>query len=61
MKVKVIEDNCISCGACQAICDDVFEIDEVSKVKVDVVPNDLKDLVREAIESCPTDAIVEEK
>ena len=58
MKVKVIDDNCISCGACQAICDDVFEIDEISKVKVDVVPEELEDLVVDAIESCPTEAIV---
>lgn len=61
MKVKVIEDNCISCGACEAICNQVFEIDEVSKVKIDVVPNDLKDLVEEAIETCPTEAIIEVK
>ena len=58
MKVKVIDDNCISCGACAAICDDVFEIDEISRVKVDVVPEELEDLVHEAIESCPTEAIV---
>lgn len=61
MKVKVIEDNCISCGACAAICPSVFEIDEVSKVMVDLVPENLKDEVVEAIESCPTEAIKEEK
>lgn len=61
MKVKVIDDNCIGCGACAAICDQVFEVDEISKVKVDVVPEELKDSVNEAIESCPTDAIIEEK
>lgn len=60
MKVKVIDDNCISCGACRDICDDVFEIDEISKVKVDVVPEELEALVEEAIESCPTEAIVRE-
>ena len=25
MKVKVDKDTCIGCGACQAICSDVFE------------------------------------
>jgi len=59
MKVIVDKDLCISCGACQAICDDVFEIDEISEVKVDVVPQEFEDLVVEAIESCPTDAIKE--
>ena len=29
MKVKVNRDSCIGCGACAAICDDVFEIDDV--------------------------------
>lgn len=61
MKVKVEKDLCISCGACQAICSEVFEIDEISKVIVDTVPDDLKESVIEAIESCPTDAIKEIK
>ena len=26
MKFKVNKDACIGCGACQAICEDVFEI-----------------------------------
>ena len=26
MKFKVDKDACIGCGACQAICEDVFEI-----------------------------------
>ena len=28
MKVKVNRDACIGCGACAAICPDVFEIDD---------------------------------
>ena len=62
MKVKVNEDACIGCGACQAIADDVFELNDegVSEIKVESVEDDLKDQVMEAIESCPTGAIVEE-
>lgn len=62
MKVKVNQDSCIGCGACQAICEDVFEIgnDGLSVAKVDVVPEDKIDMAKEAIESCPTGAIVEE-
>ena len=40
MKVKVNQDACIGCGACTAIAEGVFEIDEngLSKEVVDVVP-----------------------
>lgn len=62
MKVKVNKDACISCGACIAICEDVFEMNEegVSSVKKEEVPEDLEDQVKDAVESCPTGAIIEE-
>ena len=61
MKVKVNQDACIGCGACTAIAEGVFEIDEngLSKEVVDVVPEDKVDQAKEAIESCPTSAIEE--
>jgi len=61
MKVKVEQDICIGCGACQAICPDVFEIndDGLSQAVVENVPEENKDDVIEAIESCPTEAIKE--
>ena len=61
MKVKVNQDSCIGCGACAAICEDVFEINDsgVSEAKVDVVPEDKEEACREAMESCPTAAIEE--
>ena len=39
MKVKVNKDACIGCGACAAICDEVFEINDegLSEVKVEEV------------------------
>ena len=62
MKVIVNKDSCIGCGACAAICEDVFEIGDegLSQVKVDTVPEDKIDSAKEAIESCPTAAISEE-
>lgn len=62
MKVKVNQDACISCGACAAICDDVFELNDegLSEVIVDTVPEASEDNAKEAIESCPTGAIEEE-
>ena len=48
MKVKVNKDACIGCGACAAICPDVFEIDDdgLSKAKVETVKEENKDEVR---------------
>lgn len=62
MKLKVLSDVCIGCGACQAICDDVFEItdDGFAKVKVETVPEDKIDEANDAKEGCPVGAIVED-
>ena len=48
MNVKV-EDSCIACGACEAICGDVFSVEDVAKVNAANVA-----------ESCPVGAIVVE-
>ena len=60
MKLKINEDVCIGCGACQATCNEVFEIDGVAKVIVDEVPKELEEDALDAKEGCPTGAIVEE-
>lgn len=61
MKVKVNQDACIGCGACEAICPDVFKINDegLSSTVVEEVNEELKNDVVDAIESCPTAAIEE--
>lgn len=61
MKVHVDPDLCISCGACVDICPDVFNWNEdgIAQEQVEEVPEEFEDLAREAVESCPTDAIME--
>ena len=62
MKVKINEDNCIGCGYCEGVCDEVFTvIDGVSHVKEETISEDFHDQVLEAIEGCPTSAIEKEK
>lgn len=63
MKVKVNRDACIGCGACEAIAPNVFELDDegVSTVKVSPVAKEDEGDSKEAVESCPTSAILEEK
>lgn len=62
MKIKVNQDVCIGCGACLSIADDLFEMndDGLSQAKVETVPEDKKEQANEAVESCPTGAIVSE-
>lgn len=59
MKVKVNKDACISCGACVAICEDVFEMndDGISTVKQNPIKKEFINEVIDAIDSCPTGAI----
>ena len=64
MKFIVDKEKCIGCGACAAICDDVFEInDEGFAVAKDdeITDEDVKENAISALEGCPTDAISEVK
>ena len=53
--VKIDKKKCIGCGACVAICPEVFEIDDDGKAKLINQKN--SPCVKEAVESCPVDAI----
>lgn len=58
MKTFVNED-CIGCGLCVNLCPEVFEFndDGLSEATVDVVPENLEDQVKQAIDECPVAAI----
>ncbi len=68
-KVKVNQDLCIGCGACQAIADSVFQLNDEGFAEtkeetntVDTMNEELKNDVMDALEGCPTSAIfIEEK
>lgn len=61
MKLRVDKDICIGCGACQAICPEVFEIEDdgLAASIVDEVPEDVMEDAVDAKEGCPVDAIKE--
>ena len=64
MKFKIDKDACIGCGACQAICEDVFEITDdgyATTKDVEVKDEEVKENAISAMEGCPTSAITEEK
>ena len=52
-----IEDGCTSCGLCEQICPEVFEMPDVAKVKSGVDLNQYEDKIKEAADSCPATVI----
>ena len=63
MKAKVVENLCIGCGACQAIAPEEFELNDsgVSQTLNEIVKEENKEIVNEAKEVCPTNAIIVEE
>ena len=58
MKVRVDEDTCVGDGTCAEICPEVFEMrDDVAVVKVEEISEELEESCREAVNSCPVEAI----
>ena len=59
MKVKVNPELCIACGACISLAPAIYDWAENGKAqaKGEEVPSELENEAKEAVESCPTEAI----
>ena len=57
--VKVNKNSCIGCGSCVAIADEVFDFDDdgYATIKSNIQEKENENLIKEAIDNCPTDAI----
>jgi ferredoxin len=58
-KIVVDRNRCTGLGMCEAAAPDVFEIqpDGSMKVLIENPSDDLMDVVQEAIDGCPTEAL----
>ena len=52
-----IEDGCTSCGLCESICPEVFEMPDEAIVKEGADLNANEDDIKQAAESCPVAVI----
>lgn len=57
-----VNESCIGCGACNAVCPEVFDLngDGLAENIIGEVPAELEDSAKEAAEACPVNAIVNE-
>ena len=56
-KVWINEDACTGCGICEDTCPQVFELNDIAKVKEKADFNEFEEEIKEAAESCPSEAI----
>ena len=58
MEARVTED-CIACERCVEICGAVFEMGEqYAEVRLSPIPAEYEEAMEEAVEECPTSAII---
>ena len=55
MKV-IIEEGCISCGACESFCADVFKVGDTCEVNEAAIAGN-EDCVKDAADACPGSVI----
>ena len=57
MKIKVNKDKCIGCGTCVMIAPKSFKLGDDGKAEAIEPTGDDEEKIKEAIDSCPVDAI----
>ncbi len=58
MAIKVNEETCIGCGSCAALCPGVFQMN--TEGKSEVISQDDVECAKNAVQSCPVQAITVE-
>lgn len=58
IKQVTIQPGCITCGLCEFIAPEVFEVTDISHVKNKVVFQEHASAIRQAEEECPVQVII---
>lgn len=61
MKKVTIEPGCISCGSCEYLAPEVFEVTDISHVKKDANLVSCKEKIKQAAAACPMKVITFEE
>ena len=61
MKKVTIEPGCITCGLCEFIAPEVFQVTDLSHVKKDANVSAYKDAIKQAAQGCPVQVITYEE
>lgn len=56
-----IEPGCITCGACEFIVPEIFEVTDVARVRPNALCSKFSALIEEAAAACPVSVIAYEK
>lgn len=56
-KITVDKDLCIGCGTCVVLAPKTFKLGKDGKSEVIEPPGDKEEKIREAVDSCPVDAL----
>jgi ferredoxin len=57
MKKVVIVPGCTTCGRCEFIAPEVFEVTDIAHVKKDANVDEHEAVIQEAIKTCPVQVI----
>ena len=57
MKKVIIQPGCITCGACEFITPEIFEVTDICRVKKEANFNAHKEQIKEAALACPVAVI----
>ena len=57
MKKLWIEPGCITCGMCEFIAPKVFEVTDVSHIKLGFDQEENADLIEQSVKDCPVSVI----
>lgn len=59
MKVVVDRDKCTGIALCESLASEVFEVQDDGSLLIhgEVVPEEFRDAVLQAVEGCPTEAL----